>query len=256
MISCKNSFIRVEKVIKEFVSEWSSDERVEGILLTGSYAIGVQNSNSDIDFRVLISKEYNEPKKITEKIDDFVYSYIIANATFYKSMLEQQHIGYYKQEARIFKIGKICYSSNDTLKNLKNKALKLFEKPFRELQVSEQEKLLYELYIYTDKFKQKHKRPYYSMEYFTTMVRVFEIYSMFLGYERFTDLTKLYNILNSAEYRILYHYKEFLDTDFMNLWNNAVNKLDFEAGIKVINYVRGKLDTTYMFREEYIIKPY
>jgi len=243
-------------LIEEFVSQWQNEDAVTGILLTGSYALEMQTELSDIDFRIIMSEAYNNPKKITEVVEGKTFSYMIGNSAFYEAMLQQQYHFNIKTEARTFYIGTIQYEKDKALSSLKNRAQEYLERPFLPLKSEAYDKLVYELYTLEEKYLKKEVH-FKKVAYYLDLKRIFDIYSELLNNEKIIDIGKLNTILEDANYRSIYHYNLHIDSKFIRMWKEFENAetINFSKNIQtLIVYIRTelKMETT----QEFIINPY
>lgn len=243
-------------LIEEFIEQWQDEDNLEGILLTGSYAMNLQTKTSDIDFRILMSKEHNNPKKITEVVEGKTFSYMIGNYDFFEVMMKQQFHYNIKAEARNFHIGTIIVEKTKSLTSLKNIAKNYIEKSFLSLNTDTFNKFEYEIYQLQEKYTKKEIY-FKQLEYYVDLKRIFDIYNEFLGNEKIIDIGKLDKILNDQHYRNIYFYSLFIDNDFLETWKNSEDAKVYEYSKKILNlldYIKYKMKIKH--KEEFIINPY
>jgi len=46
-----------QKALKKFISNWENKKFTQGAILTGSYAVGNQTTNSDIDVHIVLNND-------------------------------------------------------------------------------------------------------------------------------------------------------------------------------------------------------
>ena len=66
----------MKEALEKFVDHWKKREEIEGILLSGSYAVGLENKNSDVDIRLVLNPNQTRGIKGLQDIDGFSFSYL------------------------------------------------------------------------------------------------------------------------------------------------------------------------------------
>ena len=236
----------MEEALNEFIEYWKSKKYVIGILLTGSYAVGLQNENSDIDIRII----FNNTKKKTIKglsiINGFKFSYLGSSINATTIKLNVDFLNYNKFEARIYSIGKILYTKNKGLESLITLAKIYLNTPFIKKKIEENDlkTKLYTLYSYKNHLLESdEKSPFFIYNYYIYMKFTLNTYSQFLGYEFFLDV-KTENVLFNQKYRILYIWSDYPDPKFINLWkeNLETKNVNKHSVQKINDYIEKKIE--------------
>ena len=63
--------------LNEFIKPYMQDEDVEAILLVGSYAVGNQNENSDIDVYVILKDDVDYRERGNKLVEGYLIEYFI-----------------------------------------------------------------------------------------------------------------------------------------------------------------------------------
>lgn len=234
----------MKKALEKFLKIWKDRDFVVGIVLTGSYALEMNNDNSDIDIRLIFSKDSQTIKGLIE-IDGYKFSYLGRSYEKIANRIKIEHSSNYKFEATVFSIGKILFEkeSNATkikeLANLyKNTNFLIKEKDIDELKTN-----LYLLYNYKTYLNSiDHESPYFTYVYMLYMKLSLKYYSDFLNYENVSDL-KIEKLFTNQLYREKCNWDEFPDLKFVNLWESCImikniNKMNVS---KIFEYLQEKI---------------
>jgi len=237
----------MEKALEVFVNKWKSKKYVEGILLSGSYAVGLHNKNSDIDIRLIFNSKYKKSKKGLETIDHYKFSYLGRTSENTFKTYSTEFFNHNKFEARIFSIGKILYEQNDKVEQLIEKAKVYLHTPFIK-KIHNKEDINTNMYaLYSNKIyleSMLENSPFFFYHYYNFLRQAIRFYAKFLGYEFFLD-TKIEQILTDSIYQKTYSWDKFPDQEFIKIWLLCVNP----------NHINKKsVDLIYYYLEKYVAK--
>ncbi|MDV7696966.1 nucleotidyltransferase domain-containing protein [Chryseobacterium soli] len=210
----------MEKALEVFVDKWKSKKYIEGILLSGSYAVGLQNENSDIDIRLIFNSKYKKNKKGLEVINNYKFSHLGRTAESTSKTFSTEFFNHNKFEARIFSIGKVLYDQNNKTESLIEKAKVYLHTPFihQTLNKEDIDTNMYALYsskIYLESLSENSS--FFFYHYFNFLRQAMRFYAKFLGYEFFLD-SKTEQILTDEVYQKTYSWDKFPDHEFVKIW--------------------------------------
>ncbi|MEY8758523.1 nucleotidyltransferase domain-containing protein [Chryseobacterium tongliaoense] len=237
----------MEKALEIFINKWKSKKYVEGILLSGSYAVGLENEDSDIDIRLIFNSKYKKNIKGLTVINGYTFSYLGRSSEITKKRFSIDFFNYNKFEARIFGIGKILYDKNKSVEELVDNARVYFTTPFLQKK-TDRDVINTSMYaLYNSKVSLEslsEKSPFFHYHYYNFFRQAIKWYSLFLGYEFFID-SKIEKILTDENYRNIYLWEKFPDQEFADIWLN---------GIRPDNVNKKSVILIYYYLEEQIVK--
>ncbi|MCT4077864.1 nucleotidyltransferase domain-containing protein [Elizabethkingia anophelis] len=236
---------KMEEALNEFIEHWKSKKHVIGILLTGSYAVGLQNENSDIDIRII----FNNTKKKTIKglsiINGFKFSYLGRNHEITRKIFNTQFLNQEKRESYIFNIGKILYDKSGEVQRLIDLAYTYVNTPTL-LKPKTQDIIRTSLYaLYSHKnhlISLSENTPFFYYHYYIFLKQALTSYSNLLNCEPFLDM-KTEKLLCDAEYRRAYHWPNFPDQTFSKMWISIISleKVNKASVLKLYEYIENKI---------------
>lgn len=236
----------MEEALDVFLNQWKNKKSVIGILLTGSYAVGLQNKNSDIDIRIIFNQTQTKTLKGLTTINGYTFSYLGRSSDSIKRKFNSEFISRQKFEAYIFNIGKILYDPKNTIMELKDLAATYVVTPFLKKSniKSEVKAGLYGLYNYKNHLiSTDEDSPFFHYHYYVFLKKVLLYYSSYLGYESFLD-TKTEKVLCDPIYRAAYHWEDFPDKDFVKLWISGIDskKINKNTAKTIYHYLESKIE--------------
>ncbi|WP_223608659.1 nucleotidyltransferase domain-containing protein [Chryseobacterium sp. OSA05B] len=236
----------MEKALEEFLNQWKNKKYVLGILLTGSYAVGLQTENSDIDIRIIFDKSKTKTLKGLTKINNYTFSYLGRNTDSIIRKLNSEFINRQKFEAYIFNIGKILYDRKNTTAELKHLAQTYASTPFLKKHhiKSEVKAGMYGLYNHKNHLiNLDENSPFFHYQYYMFMKKALSFYSSYLGFESFLD-TKTEKVLYDTEYRQRYQWDDFPDKIFSEKWITSIKieNISKNSAIIIYHYLESKIE--------------
>jgi len=235
----------MEKALELFIEKYKQQYTIRGILLTGSYAVGIQNADSDVDIRLLLAEDATISFKGLDTIDGFVFSFIGRSKSVTLQKFNRQFFSHVKMEARIYNVGKILYDPFGEIASIKEVAKTYVETPLiaKEISKDDLELQMYSLhkkYMYV--INSTNEDPFYDYNYILYLKSVLNFYADFLNTEiMFVNDSKLKRFLTDDRYLSAYGYSKFPDQTFIKLWFLALRKKKV-THIKSINsYLRKNL---------------
>lgn len=234
----------MKKALSKFVGTWSKKPHVKGILLCGSYALGLQNNESDIDIRIVIDSQKLYSFKGLKEIDGYSFSYLGRNKNSIIKKFNRDYFNNSKIEARNFHLGIILYDNGGIIQNIKKIAQYYFNSPFISLFSEENSKdmmySLYNLFFYLN--KTDSKSPFFLYNYILFMRLSLMYYSKSLNLELDYN-TKLERMLKDEEYIKKYNFEEFTDRVFITMWQKYIRRdnINKENAKEIFEYLKGKV---------------
>lgn len=234
----------MDNALRKFVEDWSMKESVLGILLCGSYAVGLGNDKSDIDIRIITDTNQKKSFKGLSTIDGYSFSFLGRNKM---NIIKKFNVDYFnnsKIESRNFCLGNILFDKDDTVAELKSIALLYIEIPFlRKMSIDDLKDKMYTLHsLYSYLIELDSNSPFFNYNYILFMRMGLIYYSKILGVELDYD-TKLDRMLNDDDYIREYGFNTFPDKVFINIWQKALlpNSINTNSVKTVYDYLRSKI---------------
>lgn len=236
----------MEEALDKFIESWKSKKNVLGILLTGSYAVGLQNKDSDIDIRIVFDNNQKKTIKGLLIIDNYRFSYLGRSLNGVKKKFNDEFIEKQKFEAYIFNVGKILYENKNHLEDLKDLAKMYVSTPsFKKNFIKSEIKAgLYGLFSHKNHIMSlEENSPFFYYQCFVFFKKALTFYSSYLGYEKFLD-TKTEKVLCDSTYRIAYHWDNFPDHTFAKKWVNliSIQNVNKNSINEIYLYVESKIE--------------
>lgn len=236
----------MEEVLDQFIEYWKSKRNVIGILLTGSYAVGLQNKDSDIDIRIIFDNTQAKTIKGLMTIDHYRFSYLGRSLNGTKKKLNDEFIEKKKFEAYIFNVGKVLYDKKNHLEKLKDLAKMYVSTPSLKKQSikSEIKAGLYGLFSHKNHVMSlEESSPFFYYQYFVFFKKALIFYSSYVGYETFLD-TKTEKVLCDSTYRIAYHWDNFPDHKFAEKWTYliSIHNVNKNSINEIYHYIESKIE--------------
>ena len=235
----------MENALKKFVDFWLLKKNVIGILLSGSYAVGLENKNSDIDIRIIFNNKCKKSIKGLNIIDGYKFSYLGRASDITEKRFCIDFFNNNKFEARIFSIGKILYDKDNSVKRLAEIAKAYVTTPFIKRKITREDINMNMYILYSRKINLEslpEGSPFFNYYYFSFLKQAISWYSNFLGYEFFID-SKTEKILTDDAYRKIYLWDKFPDQIFIQMWIESLNpnKLNKHSIISLYSYLEKKI---------------
>lgn len=229
----------MKEALQKFILHWKQQQYVRGILLSGSYAVGIQNDHSDIDIRLILDDNTTTSFKGLETIDGFCFSYIGRSKAVTLKKFNRQFFSKVKMEARIYNIGEILYDPFNDVAEIIEVAKTYVETPLVKKEVSEND---VQLYMYSLHKKYEYlintsaDDPFYDYNYIMYLKNALNYYADVLNIEMiFDNDSKLNRFLADEKYLSAYGHSKFPDQNFITIWTRALKEKNI-LNLKEINY--------------------
>jgi len=237
----------MEEALNKFIEYWKGKKYVEGILLSGSYAVGLEKENSDIDIRLIFNSKNKKSIKGLTVIDGYIFSYLGRSINSTKKKIGIDFFNKNKFEARIFSIGITLYDKNKNTEKLIEIAKTYFNTPFIKKEISIEEIKTNMYALYSSKFfleSLPENSSFFIYHYYNFLRQSIRFYSVFIGYEFFIE-SKIEKILTDKIYREIYSWREFPDQNFIKIW---IECLEYN------NISKDSIVLIYCYLEKLIVK--
>ena len=106
--------------IEKFLEKYKNEDYFLGAILTGSYATGNNNENSDIDIYIVTTDDTKWRERGNKNIDGFLIEYFINPKKKILSYMEKELQDYHMSTTMIFVNAKILYDKDGTINELIN----------------------------------------------------------------------------------------------------------------------------------------
>ncbi|AXG68646.1 hypothetical protein KORDIASMS9_00862 [Kordia sp. SMS9] len=235
----------MEKALEQFITHWKTQVNVRGILLTGSYAVGIQKEDSDVDIRLILDDTVQESFKGLETIDGFSFSFIGRSKAVTLKKFNRQFFSHVKMEACIYNVGKILHDPFGDISEIMKVAKIYVETPLIVNEVSEADLKLYMYSLYKKYsyiISTDPEDPFYIYNYMMYLKSALKCYADVINAEvMFENDSKLHRFLTDDRYLAAYGYSKFPDQDFMKLWLAALKEKSTKGITEIHKYLRQNL---------------
>lgn len=106
--------------IEKFLNEYKNEDYFLGAILTGSYATGNNDKNSDIDIYIVTKNDTEWRERGNKNIDGFLIEYFINPKKKILSYMEKELQDYHMSTTMIFVNAKILYDNDGSVQELTN----------------------------------------------------------------------------------------------------------------------------------------
>lgn len=231
-----------KRVLKEFLAECLEHPNVEGVILVGSYAIGLQNSRSDIDVCIITTDEVSYWKRGNIVKSGFIIEYSFYPVSYLKKLQAQDLITKKRLRTRMFATGKILFDKNGTIKDLQIQAQADLKE---ELPQSSNEEIEIKKYYLWDQLDNLHslaeeKSPGFTYAYYTGLQEIIEVYANYLGLE-LPRAGRMHRFITDSKFRKRYKIIEIPDKEFAALFELAMQKPILENLRKLTELVHSRM---------------
>ena len=217
----------MEKALEKFITHWKEQPNVRGIMLTGSYAVGIPKKDSDVDIRLILDDSVSKSFKGLQTIDGYCFSYIGRSKAVTLEKFNRQFFSNVKMEARIYNVGKIILDPFGDIAEIIAVAKTYVATPLIKKEISEHD---LQLYMYSVYKKYQYllttspKDPFYDYNYILYLKNVLTFYAEKLNAEMvYGNDSKLIRFLTDETYLETYNFPPFPDADFKELWLAALH---------------------------------
>lgn len=227
-----------ELAVEKFINQYKDEDYFLGAILTGSYATGNYDENSDIDIYIVTSDDTKWRERGNKNIDGFLIEYFINPKKKILSYFEKELQDYHLSTTMIFVNGKILYDKDGSVKELINIANNNFT-------LADVDDFKYKMNCYSvwdgfDELESKYnKSEDIDFTYNIFLQRVIETY-FYNKQIPSIPLNKIEKIFKDESYRIKYNIKKLPEQDFIMKLVKCFDEKDynkkFENAKDLYNY--------------------
>lgn len=227
-----------ELAVEKFINQYKDEDYSLGAILTGSYATGNYDENSDIDIYIVTSDDTKWRERGNKNIDGFLIEYFINPKKKILSYFEKELQDYHLSTTMIFVNGKILYDKDGSVKELINIANNNFT-------LADVDDFKYKMNCYSvwdgfDELESKYnKSEDIDFTYNIFLQRVIETY-FYNKQIPSIPLNKIEKIFKDESYRIKYNIKKLPEQDFIMKLVKCFDEKDynkkFENAKDLYNY--------------------
>jgi len=229
--------------VRKFLEQWTNKKEFEGAVLSGSYAVGTQLKNSDIDIMIVLSDKTEWWQRGNLVVDGFLIEYIADPTFMWKKAFDDDYNSGKKVSVNMFAISKVLLDKNGVVAKLKEEAEAVMKKPFKKMETRDIEMAKYHLWNGLEKLKELFSSGFvkYAPLYYLHLSKIINFYASFVGLS-IPAVAKIYKFLNDSEFRKKYKLEGFADEKFVSLINDCLeNYTSLEAIRKLNVFVLDKL---------------
>ncbi len=218
-----------ELAIEKFLDKYKSKEYFLGAILTGSYATGNNDENSDIDIYIVTTDDTKWRERGNKNIDGFLIEYFINPKKTILSYLEKELLDYHMSTTMIFVNAKILYDQNGTIQELINIA----NHNANLTKLADVDEFKYKMNCYNvwdgfDELESKYnKHEDIDFSYYIFLQRVLEAY-FYNKQVPSIPLNKIEFILKQEEYRKKYNVRKLPNQEFILKINRCLDEKDYD----------------------------
>jgi predicted nucleotidyltransferase len=229
--------------VEKFLDKWATLDEFNGAILSGSYAVGTQSNNSDVDIMIVLSDKTDWWQRGNLIVDDIMIEYIADPAAMWKKAFDDELKSGSRVSVSMFAIGKVLLDKSGEVAKLKAIAEQIMSKPLPKLEGRALEMAKYHLWDRLTKLQHIKQDGFvqYAPMYYLHLSNIIGAYAKFLGIP-IPSTSKLYRFLVDSDFRTKYKLEGFNDDYFVDLIKSCLeNYSNIDAIEKVTNYVMDKL---------------
>lgn len=210
--------------IEKFLNEYKNEEYFLGAILTGSYATGNNDSNSDIDIYIITKNDTKWRERGNKNVDGFLIEYFINPKKKILSYMEKELQDYHMSTTMIFVNAKILYDNDGSVKEL----IDIAKNNANLNNLGNIDEFKYKMNCYNvwdgfDELESKYnKHEDIDFSYYIFLQRVIDAY-FYNKQIPSIPLNKVEVILKNEDYRKKYNVRKLPDQEFIN---NIIKCLD------------------------------
>ena len=225
-----------EVAIEKFLESYIKKEYFLGAILTGSYATGNNDENSDIDIYIITTDDTKWRERGNKNIDGFLIEYFINPKRKIFSYMEQELQTYCLSTTMIFVNAKILYDKNCSVQELIDVAKSNANlNNFADIDDFKFKMNCYGVWDSFDELESKYKKHEdIDFSYYIFIQKVLESY-FYNKRIPSIPLNKIKKILKKDNFRNRYNVKKLPDQEFILKIINCFEEKNYD---KKFNYAR------------------
>jgi len=229
------------RALEKFLAPWLGKAEVIGALVTGSYVLGTNTPQSDIDVHIFLTNETNWKERGNEIVDGYLIEYFANPIGLYNNIFNMDYADNQRTNARMISLGEVIADKTGAVAEIKNSSIKFMARPFRQLTGEQIEDRKYWLWDSMDGLDDllSSNAPSSELVYFSHLGLLLSVYTVYLGAEM-PHLSKVYKLFKNDDFRKRYHFTAFPDEAFAEEFLGALTtqrNQQLDAARKLTKYV-------------------
>lgn len=217
-----------KNAIEKFLDTYKNEDYFIGAILTGSYATGNQNVNSDIDIYIITKDDTTWRERGNKLVNGYLIEYFINPIKKINDYMEKEFKSYHISTTRIFANGIVLYDTNNIVANLISTAKENLTKEFEPLDESTYKMNCYGIWDGFDELEEKYKRKEdIDFSYYIFLERMINSYYQ-NNQIASVPLNKIEYILKNEEYRKKYNINKMPNDNFCELLIKCFEEKDYD----------------------------
>lgn len=217
-----------ELAIEKFLDKYKNQDYFLGAILTGSYATGNNDENSDIDIYIITTNDTKWRERGNKNVDNFLIEYFINPKRKIQSYMEKELQDYHMSTTMLFVNAKILYDKDGSVQELINIAKN--NANLTHLADVDDFKFKMNCYVVWDAFDELeskyNKLVDIDFSYYIFLQKVIEAY-FYNKQIPSIPLNKIEAILKNKEYRTRYNVKKLPDQEFIAIITKCLNEKEY-----------------------------
>lgn len=215
--------------IEKFLNEYKNEDYFLGAILTGSYATGNNDKNSDIDIYIVTKNDTEWRERGNKNIDGFLIEYFINPKKKILSYMEKELQDYHMSTTMIFVNAKILYDNDGSVQELINIA----KNNANLSDLGNLDNFKYKMNCYSvwdgfDELESKYnKHQDIDFSYYIFLQRVIDAY-FYNKQIPSIPLNKIEIILKDIEYREKYNVRKMPNQEFIIRIIKCLDEKDYD----------------------------
>ena len=215
--------------IEKFLNEYKNEEYFLGAILTGSYATGNNDSNSDIDIYIITKNDTKWRERGNKNVDGFLIEYFINPKKKILSYMEKELQDYHMSTTMIFVNAKILYDNDGSVKEL----IDIAKNNANLNNLGNIDEFKYKMNCYSvwdgfDELESKYnKHEDIDFSYYIFLQRVIDAY-FYNKQIPSIPLNKIEVILKNGDYRKKYNVRKMPDQEFITNIIKCLDEKDYD----------------------------
>lgn len=215
--------------IEKFLNEYKNEDYFLGAILTGSYATGNSDKNSDIDIYIVTKNDTEWRERGNKNIDGFLIEYFINPKKKILSYMEKELQDYHMSTTMIFVNAKILYDNDGSVQELINIA----KNNANLSNLGNLDNFKYKMNCYSvwdgfDELESKYnKHQDIDFSYYIFLQRVIDAY-FYNKQIPSIPLNKIEIILKDIEYREKYNVRKMPNQEFIIRIIKCLDEKDYD----------------------------
>lgn len=167
-----------ELAVEKFLDDYKNEDYFVGAILTGSYATGNNDENSDIDVYIVTTDDTKWRERGNKRVDGFLIEYFINPRKKILSYFDEELHNYHLSTTMIFVNSKVLYDQNGTVEEL----IKIAKNNIEMMNLADVDEFKFKMNCYSiwdgfDELEAKYNRhDDIDLSYYIFLQRVLETY--------------------------------------------------------------------------------